>query len=272
MYSEVIRNHLTHIADAIAESVQQGKALLKYSAQIVQTNLQIFQAVIRLEARFLTLPPQIQRQQPVYLVDASNRECPFHLEFIRSAEALLSVLKVNLKGSGCGPGMIDRGWFVIEDAGTQAPVDLTQNWDTCFYPGQRVAMSMIFGKKKINGDCCPQCGAPHSEATVKEVTCVICGIVFRQMEYLDHRASQSSHLVNRHEDTFGLFSYYELLALQAEVRKFRRIRVINLVRYEALARTTITSWSVAAFSATSPTLSAFLAPCLMSVSSAGWLI
>lgn len=50
---------------------------------------------------------QIQRQQPVYLIDAFNKESPFHLEFIRSLDALLAVLKVNFQTSGCDTKLID---------------------------------------------------------------------------------------------------------------------------------------------------------------------
>jgi len=139
---------LSTITDSVAQSIQQGKALLESSAQIVQTNLRIFQIVHDIHVFIFRIPGQIQRQQPVYLVDAFNKESPFHLEFVRSAEALLAVLKVNLKELGCGPGMIDRREFVIEEFGTQNRIDISGPWDNCFYPGQRVAMSMTFKQPK----------------------------------------------------------------------------------------------------------------------------
>lgn len=162
---------LATITGGVAQSVQQGKALLESSTQIVQTNLRVFQIVHDIQLFMLKVPGQIQREQPVYLIDPLNKECPFHLEFIRSPEALLAVLKVNLKDSGCGPAMIDRGEFAIEELGTQSLVDLTRSWDSCFYPGQRVAMSMIF--KQWRGDdrfSCPRCGEEHKESAGKEIT------------------------------------------------------------------------------------------------------
>ncbi|GMF79399.1 unnamed protein product [Aspergillus oryzae] len=158
--SRGIVRKLLYLSGGIEESLQQGKALLDYSTLI-------FQAVRNLESR--TLPSQIQRQQPVYLIDAFNKESPFHLEFIRSPEALLSVLKLNLKESSCGPRMVDRGDFVIEDAGTQTMIDLAQPWDTCFYPGQRVTMSMILDQS-LEGPSCPRCQAPHDGNSNKEIT------------------------------------------------------------------------------------------------------
>jgi hypothetical protein len=162
---------LATITGSVAQSVQQGKLLLETSAQVVQSNLRIFQMVHDIQLFMLTIPPQVQRGKPVYLIDPLNKECPFHLEFIRSPEALLAVLKVNLKESGCGPAMIDRGEFAIEELGTQSLIDLTGSWDGCFFPGQRVAMSMIF-KQWRQGDqsSCPRCGKEHEESTGKEVT------------------------------------------------------------------------------------------------------
>ena len=162
---------LTTVTDNLAESIQQGKALLESSAQIVQSNLRIFQIVHDIQLFVLRIPGQIQRQQPVYLIDPLNKETPFHLEFIRSSEALLAVLKINLKASGSGPAMIDRGEFAIEELGTQHLVDLTAPWDICFYPGQRVVMSMVFKQQETNTtSSCPSCGTDHQETAEKDIT------------------------------------------------------------------------------------------------------
>lgn len=34
------------------------------------------------------VPSQIDRQQPVHLIDALGKHSPFHLEFVRSAEVI----------------------------------------------------------------------------------------------------------------------------------------------------------------------------------------
>jgi hypothetical protein len=160
---------LSGIGNSIEQGVQQGKALLEASAQVLQTNLRVFQIVHDIQLFILKIPGQVQRQQPVYLVDAFNRESPFHLEFVRSAEALLAVLKVNVKSAGCDPDIIDRGGFAIEESGTQNVIDLTGQWDSCFYPGQKVVMSVIF-KQETVGSSCPRCGMDHKESTEQETT------------------------------------------------------------------------------------------------------
>ncbi|KAJ5654325.1 hypothetical protein N7490_001328 [Penicillium lividum] len=102
-----VMGQLSTITRDLAESIQQGKALIESSAQVAQTNLRVFQIVHDIQLAIFKIPGQIRRQQPIRLTDPFNRESPFHLEFVRSPEALLAVLKNNLKSSGCGPAMID---------------------------------------------------------------------------------------------------------------------------------------------------------------------
>jgi hypothetical protein len=73
----------------------------------------------------------------------------------------VAVLKVNFKKHGKGAEKIERGEFAIEDTTTRRDVNLQGDWETCFHPGQRVNMSMIFER-----DCpdytkrrttCPKC-------------------------------------------------------------------------------------------------------------------
>ncbi|KAH0548194.1 hypothetical protein GP486_008089, partial [Trichoglossum hirsutum] len=192
---------LSAITDSVAQSVQQGKALLESSAQVVQTNLRVFQIVHDIQLFILRIPGQVQRQQPVYLIDPFNKESPFHLEFIRSAEALLAVLKANLKESGCGPAMIDRGEFAIEELGTQSSIDLKEPWDNCFYPGQRVAMSMIFKQQPVTLESsCPRCGKDHQKSTGKEVTCIACGTIFRRIEEVIEVIQDESQIIHSSDE------------------------------------------------------------------------
>jgi hypothetical protein len=50
------------------------------------TNVQVFQIVLNIQEIISRIPGQVDRQQPVYLIDALGRHSPFHLEFIRSAD------------------------------------------------------------------------------------------------------------------------------------------------------------------------------------------
>ena len=55
-----------------------------------RTNIQIFQMMCTIQAIVTQIPGQINRQQPVYMVDALGKETPFHLEFVQSAEVRCS--------------------------------------------------------------------------------------------------------------------------------------------------------------------------------------
>lgn len=46
----------------------------------------MFNIVYRLEQLFRSIPPEVERQQPIHLIDAFGRHCPFYLEFVRSSE------------------------------------------------------------------------------------------------------------------------------------------------------------------------------------------
>jgi hypothetical protein len=48
--------------------------------------LQVFHIVLQIQNFITTIPCQVERQQPVYLLDALGRTSPFHLEFVRSAD------------------------------------------------------------------------------------------------------------------------------------------------------------------------------------------
>ncbi|EUC46322.1 hypothetical protein COCMIDRAFT_67724, partial [Bipolaris oryzae ATCC 44560] len=194
-----VMGKLTAIASSVGQCVQQGKALLESSAQIFQTNLRVFQMVHDIQLSILRIPAQVQRQEPVYLIDAFNRERPFHLEFVRSAEALLAVLKIDIKQSGCDSNMIDRGEYVIEESGTQNLISLTEPWDSGFFPGQRVAMSVIFKGRTTAKSLCPRCGNDCEGSTSQEITCDKCGTIFRRVEEIINEirdTSQPDYSVN----------------------------------------------------------------------------
>jgi hypothetical protein len=50
-----------------------------------QTNVKISQVVLNLQNIITQILAQVERQQPVYFIDALNKHMPFHLEFILSA-------------------------------------------------------------------------------------------------------------------------------------------------------------------------------------------
>ena len=104
------------------------------------------------------IPGQVERQQPIYPVDAMGKASPFHLELIQCAETFKSVLAQNFKEVGAAL-KIEAEEFVLEDVATKKDIDLSREWENCFIPGQRVEMSMIFFQhEREQGDSCPGCG------------------------------------------------------------------------------------------------------------------
>jgi hypothetical protein len=81
------------------------------------------------------------------------------------------VIKLNFRELGEeAVRKIDNGDFVIQDSASKRDIDLRGSWDTCFLPGQRVEMSIIF----------TECGShPHSMCPKceKKCTCAVKGNV-----------------------------------------------------------------------------------------------
>ena len=146
---------LSSMSDNIISGLQQSKQLLEMTTQVLRTNVRVFQAVIELHNILKRVPGQIERQQPVFLIDGLGRASPFHLEFIRSAEAFVAVLAVNFKKFEDDKKILNRE-FVIEDSTSKQDIDLEADWDLCFSPGQSVEMSMVYQQPKVSSTC-PYC-------------------------------------------------------------------------------------------------------------------
>jgi len=115
-----------------------------------------FQSFRMLERIYNAVPQQVENQQPVIFRDALNRVAPIHLEWINSHEAFLAVLEIRFKNLGLQK--IRRKEFALQRAGSNRDVDLNRPWETCFCPGQRVDMSMIFSEfHNANMAVCPVC-------------------------------------------------------------------------------------------------------------------
>ena len=162
-YFQLMRKMVT-MSDHIASSLQVGKQLLEMTAQVMRTNVQVFQIVLGLQNTIA----QVARQQPVYLIDGLGRASPFHLEFIRSKEALVAVFAVNFKKFGVDCKILS-GEFAIEDSVTKKEIDLDSDWDFCFSPGQQVEMSIIVKKAQDPASTCPKCKISCTCDQYKEV-------------------------------------------------------------------------------------------------------
>ncbi|KAI1080365.1 hypothetical protein F5B20DRAFT_540353 [Whalleya microplaca] len=227
-------NRLASLVSSMNENVKQGKKLLETTASVVQTNLRVFQMVFDIHQFILQIPHQVHRQQPVYMIDAFGKESPFHLEFVRSAEALVSILRCNFSVVPSGQRLIESGNFVIQDCGTQRDIDLSSSWELCFSPGQRVMMSVILTN---NGESCPNCSARLLLQGTQEQTCQRCGttLMLKDREPLKTQLSElwEPRLPSSFEFTLGRAPDSNRLKRKREsseildTSKFRRIRMMN---------------------------------------------
>ncbi|KAH8173009.1 hypothetical protein LIA77_07264 [Sarocladium implicatum] len=131
---------LSPIANGMNQALRQGQKLPSIAVMIHKTNLRVFRMVVDIHQVVLSIPAQVHRQKPIVMTDPLGRISPFHLEFIRSKEALLAVLQDNLKSTRVGPMMIQDGNFSIRDNETKRDIRLDDDWNNVFHPGQSVSV------------------------------------------------------------------------------------------------------------------------------------
>lgn len=135
-------------------------------------NKQMFQLIVKNDTNSVGLPPQVELQPPVILLDAFGLRAPFHLDSITSAdvsypllpsgdvycsmfqeEDLLPQSLFNFlahRFQSAGAEKIENGEFILEENKTSRRIDLEQPWDTCFVPGETIRMTFIFfGRKHV---------------------------------------------------------------------------------------------------------------------------
>ena len=143
---------------------EQNNDMKDLMLKILNSNIQMYDIILNMQ---MNLPQQIERQRPVLFLDACGRLSPVHLEFITSADAFLAVLKDRFKDGGLQ--RIERGQFVLEDARAKRVIDLKQPWNTCFLPGQKIDMSMIFLRASTSKTTCPACHHKNTTASTGPV-------------------------------------------------------------------------------------------------------
>ncbi|KAF2109167.1 hypothetical protein BDV96DRAFT_240378 [Lophiotrema nucula] len=116
---------LSMLLGAIRTSIDQGQRLLEATMQIWLSNIQIFHMTRAIYHMLGQMPYQVERQQPVYMIDALGKVAPFRLEFIRSQEALKAVLNFNFKKIPSGLRKIENGESLFRDRSTGRFIDMT---------------------------------------------------------------------------------------------------------------------------------------------------
>ena len=79
------------------------------------------------------------------------------------------MLRVNWEKAGAEVQKFDRGDFVLEDAITKRDISLSEDWESCFQPGQRVNMSGPFRMNQLRSLVCPHCQTESEGLSDEEV-------------------------------------------------------------------------------------------------------
>ena len=150
-----------------------------------RTNIRIFQTVHSIHDILSQVPQGIERQQPVYMIDALGKTSPFHFEFVRSADAFRAVLKSNFEKVPSSLRKIESGGFRLYDQSTDR---------LCFLPGQRVEMRMVFDWTTRKRGFCPACGrrCPKIKGH-RDTECNFCGLTFSRALKLEEAPISTKH-------------------------------------------------------------------------------
>ncbi|TAQ90368.1 hypothetical protein B7494_g1329 [Chlorociboria aeruginascens] len=183
----------------VSSGMEKAKQILAMTSKILHINIQVFQTVMTLQDMITRIPSQVERQQPVYLIDALGKRSPFHLEFIRSAEALTAVLQANFSKKGHARKMVEKGEFVIQNSLTRRDINLHDDWDHCFHPGQQVDMSLVFQQRWQAGSSCPGCGTACTGSNETDVNCPNCYMTFRRIINIEDEESSKPYVEEIHQ-------------------------------------------------------------------------
>ncbi|KAI9640002.1 hypothetical protein NHQ30_011561 [Ciborinia camelliae] len=224
-------------SDDVKSGLVQGKRILEITTGVMKTNLKIFQIVLETHHVITQITGQVDRQQPVYLIDTLGRHTLFHLEFIRSREAFVSVLRMKFDNIGQAAYKIEHGDFAIQHSATKHDVQLTNDWDMCLSPGQRVEINMIFRNYEVSNNC-PRCEAVCENHKDEDSECPKCGMSFRIFTEASHRANKVNFQVPQiTEGTSNIQKGPDhKLAdrdTNEDLRLFRRVRIRCSLRIES---------------------------------------
>lgn len=99
----------TDIVSAISAAVaclptqqEQTTGFQRLLIQVLESNMEIYSAVLQLHELQASISPQVDRKQPIFFEDAHGEIAPFHIEFINSFFAFQAVLEARFSGK---PGL-----------------------------------------------------------------------------------------------------------------------------------------------------------------------
>lgn len=143
----------------------QEDGLLSLVRTGLQWHIRIFNAVTQMQQLLCSIPPQIEREQPVLFEDAHGRLAPFHVEFINSYGAFQAVLEARFENM---PGLrkVINLEYAMQDTQSKKIIDLSGPWESTIRPGRKFVMSMVFQMSKAMVSACPGCSTETSSRLV----------------------------------------------------------------------------------------------------------
>lgn len=145
----------------------QEDGLLSLVRKGLQWHSRIFDAVTQMQQLLCSIPPQIEREQPVLFEDAHGRLTPFHVEFINSHNAFQAVLEARFENM---PGLrkVRNLEYAMQDTQSKLVLDLSRPWEHIIRPGRKFVMSMVFQLPKAVVSSCPGCSTETCNRPVNE--------------------------------------------------------------------------------------------------------
>jgi hypothetical protein len=161
---------LSNMSEHLEWIKKLGSDLTAFTARIMAKNVAIYKEVLAIR----TTLTQISRplaEDPIILEDALGRIAPVHLRFITSWEAFDAVMELRFQGKR-GFNKVKRKQYALSDSATNQDVDLSEDWEDAFTPGQKIDMSLLFRNPLESGEAdrlqtCPHCQAVSEEAPGK---------------------------------------------------------------------------------------------------------
>jgi hypothetical protein len=157
----------TGLMEAISRAItglvsgQQGNCLLPLVHRARQGNITIADALTQTQQVSCSIPPQIEREQPVLFEDAHGRLTPFHVEFINSYAAFQALLQARFENMP-GLGKVKGLEYSMQDTHSKRILDLSRPWESNMRPGRKFAMSMVSQLTKAVRSSCPACSRETS--------------------------------------------------------------------------------------------------------------
>lgn len=134
-----------------------GSELKALMRRILALNFRSYNILLELQTR---VPREFEPcwiQEPLILTDALGRIAPIHLELINSWDVWESVLEARFRNLP-GERKIKRKEYALQDRFSQLDIEMSASFESCFLPGRRVDMSMVFRQGISPSACCPGCG------------------------------------------------------------------------------------------------------------------